>query len=51
MKTELKSIAEELKDCQDAFAKYPDAKYAWCCHHEILFEKLTEPFQNRIEYI
>ena len=24
---------------------------AWCCHHAIIIERLTEPAQNRINYI
>lgn len=27
------------------------ATHAWCCHHEILLEKLTEPASVRLAYI
>ena len=47
----IKSIEEELADCRKAFAEHPDAKLVWCCHHTVLVEKLTEPFENRISYI
>ena len=47
----LKSIAEELANCRAAFAAYPNVTWAWCCHHEVLCEKLTEPAENRIAYI
>ena len=39
------------KRCRAAFAKYPKATFAWCCHHEQLFELLTEPAEARIKYI
>ena len=49
--TPLKSIEEEKKDCIAAFKACPEAKFAWCCHHEIHVEFLTESFQKRINYI
>jgi hypothetical protein len=51
MKTPIKSIAEELNDCKLAFEAYPDAKFAWTCHHSVLIEQLTEPWMNRVNYI
>ena len=47
----IKSIEEELKDCEQAFKDCPKAKFAWTCHHAILIEFLIEPYQNRIKYI
>jgi hypothetical protein len=43
-------IEIELQKCKLAFETNP-SDYAWCCHHEVLVEKLTEPYINRIEYI
>ena len=51
MKTKIKTTEEELKDCRAAFALYPKSKLVWCCHHEEWTEELTEPFENRINYI
>ena len=53
MKTsiKIKSINEELKACKKAFTSNPEAEFAWTCHHAVLVEHLTEPYQNRIEYI
>lgn len=34
-----------------AFAANPSAKQAWHLHHEKLFETLTEPAANRIDYV
>ena len=47
----IKSIEKELAACRKAFAEHPNAKLVWCCHHTVLVEKLTEPFENRISYI
>ena len=44
-------IIESLKLCREAWADHPDATHAWCCHHEELYEKLTEPPEVRIQYI
>lgn len=33
--------------CLKAFEANPTSEYAWCCHHEVLFEKLDEPSQGR----
>ena len=51
MKKPILSIEEELAACRKAFQENPKAKYAWCCHHSILLEPLTEPYENRIQYI
>ena len=48
---QLKSITEEAADCRAAWADAPKAKIAHCCHHEVHVEPLTEPAENRIEYI
>ena len=44
------TIQEEVELCRTAFTTYPST-WAWCCHHEIHCEPLTEPFENRIQYI
>ena len=51
MKKPIQSIKKELAACRKAFQEAPEAKYAWCLHHAILFELLTEPYENRIQYI
>ena len=51
MKKPIQSIKKELAACRKAFQENPEAKYAWCCHHSILIELLTEPYENRIKYI
>ena len=51
MKKPIQSIKKELAACRKAFQEAPEAKYAWCCHHSILLEPLTEPCENRIQYI
>ena len=47
----LKSVEEELDDCQKAWTENPNAKFAWCCHHALLIEPLTEPAEVRIQFI
>lgn len=44
-------IDTALKRCRAAFAACPQATYAWCCHHEVLAERLFEPAEVRIAYI
>jgi len=44
-------IKREYDNCVAAFAASPDCQWAWCCHHEKLAERLTEPAINRINYI
>lgn len=48
------TIKQELKACKDAFKKYPNAKFVWCCHHTRLNERLFThwmSWQQRINYI
>ena len=45
------TIKQEEKMCRAAFAKWPSATWAWCCHHEIHCEPLTESSIKRIEFI
>ena len=51
MKKPIQSIKKELAACRKAFQEAPNATCAWCCHHSILLEFLTEPYENRIQYI
>jgi protein gp37 len=51
MKIKIGTIEQELKKCRAAFAAHPKATWAWCCHHEIHCEALTEPAENRIAFI
>ena len=44
-------IQQAAKLCREAFAANPNATWVWCCHHEILYERLTETPENRIKYI
>jgi hypothetical protein len=46
-----KQIKAAERRCRAAFAKQPEATFSWCCHHERLFEQLTEPAENRIRFI
>ena len=45
------TIEQELAKCRAAFEAHPGATWAWCCHHEVHCEKLTEPYENRIRFI
>ena len=45
------NIKEAAINCRAAWAECPDAKFAWTCHHGILWEPLTEPAESRIKYI
>lgn len=40
-----------LDECKKSFDDSPNAKLAWCCHHEIFIEELTEDYLNRINHI
>ena len=51
MSLKLKSATKEAADCRKAFKNSKVGDYAWHCHHEVLFEKLDEPAENRITYI
>ena len=49
------TIEAELAACRQVWeeAVLANGKHmlAWCCHHEIHFEPLTEPAKSRIDYI
>ena len=47
----MRTIKQAEKECRAAWALRPDAKYGWCIHHEQEWEELTEPIENRIDYI
>lgn len=47
----LKSIKEELADCRAAFAAAKVLGHAWCCHHRVRTEALSDPPEVRIQYI
>ena len=47
----LKSIAEEEADCRAAFVGIAVGAFMLHCHHNSLLEVLTEPAENRINYI
>jgi hypothetical protein len=51
MKLILNSIAEEAAACRAAFRGVPVGALIVHCHHEPLFEFLSEPAENRIAYI
>ena len=50
-KLRLGSIADEAAACRKAFSRIKIGAWVVHCHHEQLFEKLTEPAENRIAYI
>ena len=47
----LGTIEEEAALCRKACADLKVGDYVWHCHHETLFEALTEPVKYRIAYI
>ncbi|SRR5487761_255445 len=47
----LKSIEEEAADCRARCAGMKVGDLILHCHHEVLCEVLTEPVENRIDYI
>ena len=47
----LGTIEQELADCRAACAAYPDAQEFFFLHHGVPLERLTEPVQNRIDFI
>ena len=51
MKNQQSKLDAATKRCRAAFAKHPKARWAWCCHHAVLYEYLSEPAENRIQYI
>jgi choline dehydrogenase-like flavoprotein len=44
-------VQAALDRCLAARAANPDATVFWFLHHEVPLEKLTEPFENRLNYI
>jgi hypothetical protein len=50
-KLHLGSIEDEVAACRKAFANVKVGALALHCHHEALFETLTEKAENRIAYI
>jgi hypothetical protein len=50
MKAESRTIVQATDECQKAWKDNP-SQYGWCIHHEIEFEELREPIENRIGYI
>ena len=53
MKRKETEIERELRLCRKAWnsPKGRKAKFAWCCHHDVEIEALTEPAENRIKFI
>ena len=47
----MKSKTKALAECRAAWEAHPEAKWAWCLHHELRLEPLTEPYEARIAYI
>ena len=47
----LGTIDEEAALCRKACADLKVGDYVWHCHHETLFEALTESVEHRIAYI
>src|SRR3989304_9240546 len=45
------SLTKALADCRQAWEAHPEAKWAWCLHHELRLEPLTAPYEARITYI
>ena len=46
-----RTVEQAESECRAAWALRPDAEYGWCVHHEVELEELTEPIENRIQYI
>jgi hypothetical protein len=53
MSKKLGTIKQELAACRKAWAKNPDAQWAWCCHHSVLMEEVNgrKRAEERIRYI
>src|SRR3989304_603689 len=47
----MKSKTKALQECRAAWEAHPDATWAWCLHHGVRLEPLTEPYQARIACI
>jgi hypothetical protein len=50
-KLRLGSIGDEASACRKAFEQVHVGAWVIHCHHEILFERLIEPAENRIAFI
>jgi tetratricopeptide (TPR) repeat protein len=50
MKAESRTIVQATDECRKAWKDNP-SQYGWCIHHEIEFEELSKPIENRIGYI
>jgi hypothetical protein len=48
---ELGTIEEEAAACRAAFVGVEVGAPVWCCHHEMLYERLTDPAEDRIKFI
>lgn len=53
MSKKLGTIKQELAACRKAWAKNPDAEWAWCCHHSRLIERVNgrKGAEERIRFI
>ena len=51
MKTPIKSVEEERKDCEQAFKSCPDAIFAWTCYPTFLVDPMTKHPTQRIKDI
>jgi hypothetical protein len=51
MKLALKSIKAEAAACRKAFKGFPNDGLVIHCHHELLFERLIQPAERRIDFI
>ena len=49
--TKALAIRNAAARCRKAFSLHQQATHAWCCHHEIFYEPLKEPAENRIKFI
>jgi len=47
----LGTIKKELENCKAAWKSVSNAKWAWCCHHDMLMEPLCVSWEVRVEYI
>jgi hypothetical protein len=45
-----RTIKQAEKECREAWSENPST-YGWCVHHSTEVERLTEPIENRINYI
>ena len=47
----LQSVDEEARLCRERWAAYPECTMAHSCHHNMHFELLAAPFEERIQFI